>query len=65
MPNVNDYYKSESDYLKAEDIPVNQQFSVTIKGIEEVRFAGKNGAPDTQKLAATFHETEKKLTLPV
>jgi len=61
--NINEYYKSESDYLRAEEIPVGKLFSVTIKSIEEVIFETKNGKAGTRKLAATFNETEKKLVL--
>lgn len=60
---INSYYKSESDYLKADEFEVGKNYRLTIRGVEEVRFDGKNGKPDTQKLALTFDQTEKKLTL--
>jgi|TARA_Y100000296_G_scaffold38168_1_gene44192 hypothetical protein len=60
---VNTYYKSESNYLKADEFEVGKSYKLTIKDTEEVIFDGKNGNPDTHKLALTFNETEKKLTL--
>lgn len=61
MLDVNQYYKSESDYLKAEDIPLGKQYAMTIKAIEGVEF--DNNQKKEVKLVATFHETEKKLVL--
>ena len=57
MLNVNEYYKSESDYLKAEDIPKGKQVQLNIAGLEECQFT------DGNKLALSFRGTEKKLVL--
>jgi len=57
MLNVNEYYKSESDYLKAEDIPKNKQVQLSIAGLEECQFT------DGNKLALNFTAGGKKLVL--
>lgn len=57
MVDINEIYKSNSDYLKAEDIGYNM-WTVTITGAEV-----KNFDDGTRKLALSFADLEKILPL--
>lgn len=61
MVDVNQYYSNESAYLKAEDLEQGKKYPLTIAGVDAVEFTqdGKRSV----KLALSFHEAEKKLTL--
>lgn len=61
MVDVNQYYTNESAYLKAEDLEHGKKYPLTIAGVEAVEF-NQDGKKST-KLALTFREAEKKLTL--
>ena len=61
MINVNEYYKSESDYLKASDLMAGKKFSLTIGEISVTEFE-ENGSKK-QKLTLSFSNAEKKLVL--
>lgn len=61
MVDVNQYYKSESDYLKAEDLEPGKKYPLTIKSVEAVEF--EQDGKKSVKLALTFTNAEKKLTL--
>jgi len=59
--NVNEIYQSNSDYLKATDIPAGREAKVIIAACAMVQM-DNNGEKQT-KLALSFHGKEKKLLL--
>lgn len=61
MVDINQYYQNESSYLKADDLEHGKKYPLTIKGVEVVEFT-KDGVK-SQKLALSFREAEKKLTV--
>lgn len=61
MVDINQYYANESAYLKAEDLEVGKKYPLTIAGVEAVEFMQDN--KKSVKLALSFGEAEKKLTL--
>lgn len=58
MPNINQYYQSESDYLKASDLKAGQKFKLTITGNCITEF---NDNKD--KISLEFAQTGKRLVL--
>ena len=61
MINVNEYYKSESDFLKASDLAAGKKFPLTIGEISVTEFE-ENGQKKN-KLTLSFSNAEKKLVL--
>jgi hypothetical protein len=61
MVDINQYYKNESAYLKAEDLEPGKKYPLTIAGVEAVEFTQDN--VKSVKLALSFQEADKKLTL--
>ncbi len=61
MVDVTKYYNNESAYLRAEDLEAGKKYPVTISHIDAVEFE-QDGKKST-KLALSFKEAEKKLTL--
>ena len=61
MPNINDYYQNESEYLKASDLTLGQKFKLTIKGNSITEF-DDNGKKKC-KIVLHFNQTEKRWAL--
>jgi hypothetical protein len=61
MPNINDVYQTNSDHLKANDIPAGKQVTVTIESIEVQEFEDDSGKKN--KLVLFFKDKEKSLVL--
>ena len=61
MIDVNQYYKSESDFLRASDLTPGKKFPLTISDISVTEF-GEEG-DKKQKLTLAFSNAEKKLPL--
>lgn len=61
MVDVTQYYNNESAYLKAEDLEPGKKYPLTISGVEAVEF--NQDGKKSVKLALSFSNTEKKLTL--
>jgi hypothetical protein len=61
MPNINDVYKTNSDHLKADDIPAGKQVTVVIESIDVQEFEDDNGKKS--KLVVSFEGKEKTLVL--
>ena len=59
MTSINEYYKSESDYIKASDLQPGKKYPMIISGLSETKF----GEGDKNKLALSFSNAEKKLVL--
>lgn len=57
--NINDYYSTESSWLKGDDLPAGREVKVTIESIEEVRFDDKQ----PPKLAIKFVGKDKGVVL--
>lgn len=57
--NVNDYYSTESNWLKGDDLPAGREAKVTIESVEEVRFDDKQ----PPKLAIKFVGKDKGVVL--
>jgi len=57
--NVNDYYTTESKWLKGDDLPAGREVKVFIESVEEILF-GQNDPP---KLALKFKNKEKGVVL--
>ena len=57
--NVNDYYTTESKWLKGDDLPEGREVKVMIDGIEEVEF----GQNEPKKLAIKFKDKKKGVVL--
>ena len=65
MIDINQYYKSESDYLKATDLPKGKKVRLTIADISVTEFEEDNNGQKYKKnkLTLSFSSTEKKLVL--
>lgn len=61
MLDVNQYYQSESDYIKASDLQAGKKYPVTIAGITETEF--EQEGKKSKKLTLSFKEAQKKLPL--
>lgn len=62
MVDVNKYYESKSNTLKASDLPPGREVPVIISGMAEAEFDGENGAK-SKKLVLKFQGKEKGLAL--
>ena len=62
MPTVDDFYKSESKYLKAEDLK-GRKHPLTISEVTVVEFEARNGKPKQSKLGLKFQGREKGMVL--
>lgn len=60
--NVDQYFQSASNALKASDLPPGKQARVIIAGCEEVVFKGDDGK-EQQKIRLSFQGKEKGLIL--
>lgn len=61
MVDVNKYYESKSNSLKASDLPAGREIPVTVSGVEEGEFDDNGGK--TRKLILKFQGKEKGLVL--
>ena len=61
---VNDVYQSESNFLKADDLPKGTRVGVIISGCELHEFKQEDGSKQ-KKMVLSFDGKEKKLTLNV
>ncbi len=60
--NIDQYYQSATNALKASDLPPGKQARVTIEKCEEVMFKSDDGK-EQPKLRLSFHNKEKGLVL--
>jgi len=61
MIDVNSYYQSESDYIKAADLQAGKKYLLTISEISETEF--EQDGKKHRKLTLSFSQAEKKLPL--